>query len=190
MENLPEDGNKQKIEESIYNQLINYNIITEENNLDIDVSKYKVIIDPQSKPPVKITDLTDNAVTDPEIIKAVISKLSDNSSEETDNPAEVTDTDETEEETSGNSQNAAQWVVERAQKVLDILQFPYNKEKLQAYIAKKIDSFKFTQDGKLKSKGKLFLTMLKWCRINHFNIYDCNIFSCWWFIRCCGIFRY
>lgn len=190
IENLPDNKTQDQITESIYNQLIAFSIINEDNEHDIDVSKYKVIIDPNQNPPVKITDLSDTEITDKAIIKKILLRLSDNSAEETDNPQDITDTNEIELETDSNSKAAAVWVVERAQKVLDILQFPYNKEKLQAYIAKKIDSFKFTQDGELKSKGKLFLTMLKWCRINHFNIYDCNIFNSWRFIRCCRIFRY
>ena len=75
---------------------------------------------------------------------------------------------ETKEEKSGaegvseNSQSAAKWVIDRGVKVLDIIQFPYNKEKLQAYIAKKIDSFNFSKNGELKSKGALFGVTLRW----------------------------
>lgn len=166
LENLP-DKNKanQPVAESVFHNLDKLFIICEadENQQQIDISNYEIEIVPGDQNPVKIKDKSGKEITDQKQVQQITKQLLSNSSDTLNTPKSVKDADEKQADTvDANSQSAAQWVVDRGTKVLDIIQFPYNSEKLKSYIAKKIDSFSFIKDGKMKSNSALFGVMLRW----------------------------
>lgn len=162
LENLP-DKKEQPVTESVFMNYNNLFIICEaEDEQPLDISKYTLEIIPGSENPVKIKDQSGKEITDKAKVQSITKQLLNKSSDVTTKPESVNDTNEVKSDVSENSQSAAQWVVDRGTKVLDIIQFPYNAEKLKAYIAKKIDSLSVVKDGKLKSKGALFGVTLRW----------------------------
>ena len=164
VEQLPDKNGNQPVTESIFLNYDNLFIICEDDNQkNIDISQYSIDIDPSnSNNPIKIKDKSGKEVTDKDQLQQITKQLLDKSSDTSKKPAEVNDPNEIKEDASVNSMSAASWVVDRGTKVLDIIQFPYNSEKLKTYIAKKIDSLNFLKDGKLKSKGALFGVTLRW----------------------------
>lgn len=163
LEKLP-DKKQEPVAESVFHNLDKLFIICEaEKQPQIDISKYEIEIIPGDQNPVKIKDKYGKEVTDQKQIQQITKQLLSGSSDTSNIPESVQDANEQTTDTlSANSQSAAQWVVDRGTKVLDIIQFPYNKEKLKDYIAKKIDSFSIVKDGKMKSKGAIFGVMLRW----------------------------
>ena len=163
LEKLP-DKKQEPVAESVFHNLDKLFIICEaEEQPQIDISKYEIEIIPGDQNPVKIKDKYGKEVTDQKQIQQITKQLLSGSSDTSNIPESVQDANEQTTDTlSANSQSAAQWVVDRGTKVLDIIQFPYNKEKLKDYIAKKIDSFSIVKDGKMKSKGAIFGVMLRW----------------------------
>lgn len=165
LEKLPDKNKKQEpVAESVFHNLDKLFIICEaEEQPQIDISKYEIEIIPGDQNPVKIKDKYGKEITDQKQIQQITKQLLSGSSDTSNTPESVQDANEQTTDTlSANSQSAAQWVVDRGTKVLDIIQFPYNKEKLKDYIAKKIDSFSIVKDGKMKSKGAIFGVMLRW----------------------------
>ena len=164
LEKLPDKNEKQEpVAESVFYNLDKLFIICEaEEEQNINISKYEVEIVPGDENPVKIKDKSGKEVTDKTVIQQVTKSLLDKSSNNDTKPAEVTDANEEHTEAGAESSAAAQWVIDRGAKVLDIIQFPYSKEKLKEYIAKKIDSFSIVKDGKLKSKMGIFGAICKW----------------------------
>ena len=163
LEKLP-DKKQEPVAESVFHNLDKLFIICEaEEQPQIDISKYEIEIIPGDQNPVKIKDKYGKEVTDQKQIQQITKQLLSGSSDTSNIPESVQDANEQTTDTlSANSQSVAQWVVDRGTKVLDIIQFPYNKEKLKDYIAKKIDSFSIVKDGKMKSKGAIFGVMLRW----------------------------
>ena len=140
VEKLPEKDGKQPTTESVFHHLDKLFIICEaEEEQNINISKYEVEIVPGDENPVKIKDKSGKEVTDKTVIQQVTKSLLDKSSNNDTKPAEVTDANEEHIEAGAGSSAAAQWVIDRGAKVLDIIQFPYNKEKLKEIV---IDSLK------------------------------------------------
>lgn len=163
VEKLPEKDGKQPTTESVFYNLDKLFIICEAaEEQPMDISKYEVEIVPGDENPVKIKDKSGKEVTDKTVIQHITKSLLDKSSNNDTKPAEIKDANEEHTEAGAGSSAAAQWVIDRGAKVLDIIQFPYNKEKLKEYIAKKIDSFSIVKDGKLKSKMGILGAICKW----------------------------
>lgn len=182
LESLPDKENSEnkQVEESIF---FNYNklflICEATDDEKIDLSQYSIRIKPGEANPIKITDKDGKEITDEKIKQQIIQTILNNKKEEKieENSKDTENKEDKEEnskeklkddessaigDASADSLSAAEWVINRGAKVLDIIQFPYNKEKLKEFIAKKIDSFSIIKDGKLKSKTALFSVVMRW----------------------------
>ena len=158
LENLPDKS----VNESIFLNYNNLFLICEDNTDTIDLSQYSISINPGDNNPIKITDKDGKTITDKDLIQKIIQNVLNkqkNSKDESTN----TDTDSNDNtDATADSLSAADWVINRAKKVLDIIGLPYNADKLKQFIAQKIDSFSIVKDGKLKSKGALFGVIMRW----------------------------
>lgn len=158
LENLPDKS----VNESIFLNYNNLFLICEDNTDTIDLSQYSISINPGDNNPIKITDKDRKTITDKDLIQKIIQNVLNkqkNSKDESTN----TDTDSNNNtDATADSLSAADWVINRAKKVLDIIGLPYNPDKLKQFIAQKIDSFSIVKDGKLKSKGALFGVIMRW----------------------------